>query len=168
MAFSIIISEKGGAERREAFDKNEINVGRVQGNDLMLPKGNVSKHHARLLFRDGRFIVTDLKTGRHEKHPETADGLPPGGAFTKMGAPAPYGLTISRAPHSLAEGADGKWYLTESIGGSIGAFDPVKKTYEHFDVGNGAVYPPLLVYVSRWFDRRRALRPRLASAARHR
>src|SRR5271155_5724716 len=60
--FSIIISEKGGAERRETFDKNEINVGRVQGNDLMLPKGNVSKHHARLLCRDGRFIVTDLKS----------------------------------------------------------------------------------------------------------
>src|SRR5689334_223284 len=60
--FSVIISEKGGAERRESFDKNEINVGRVQGNDLMLPKGNVSKHHARLLFRDGRFIVTDLKS----------------------------------------------------------------------------------------------------------
>ncbi len=60
--FTIVISEKGGAERREAFDKNEINVGRVQGNDLMLPKGNVSKHHARLLFRDGRFIVTDLKS----------------------------------------------------------------------------------------------------------
>lgn len=60
--FAIIVSEKGGAERRESFDKNEINVGRVQGNDLMLPKGNVSKHHARLLFRDGRFIVTDLKS----------------------------------------------------------------------------------------------------------
>src|SRR5579859_3066064 len=60
--FTIIISEKGGAERRETFDRNEINVGRVQGNDLMLPKGNVSKHHARLLFRDGRFIVTDLKS----------------------------------------------------------------------------------------------------------
>ncbi len=60
--FTIIISEKGGAERREAFDRNEINVGRVQGNDLMLPKGNVSKHHARLLYRDGRFIVTDLKS----------------------------------------------------------------------------------------------------------
>src|SRR5438876_2177576 len=60
--FSIIISEKGGAERREAFDRTEINVGRVQGNDLMLPKGNVSKRHARLLFRDCRFIVTDLKS----------------------------------------------------------------------------------------------------------
>src|ERR1700733_8315757 len=60
--FSIIISEKGGAERRETYDRTEINVGRVQGNDLMLPKGNVSKRHARLLFRDGRFIVTDLKS----------------------------------------------------------------------------------------------------------
>src|SRR6185436_2569698 len=37
-------------------------VGRVQGNDLMLPKGNVSKRHARLLYRDGRFIVTDLNS----------------------------------------------------------------------------------------------------------
>ncbi len=62
MIFSVIISEKGGAERRESFERTEINVGRVQGNDLMLPKGNVSKRHARLLFRDGRFIVTDLKS----------------------------------------------------------------------------------------------------------
>src|SRR6476661_3913122 len=60
--FAVIISEKGGAERREVFERTEINVGRVQGNELMLPKGNVSKRHARLLFRDGRFIVTDLKS----------------------------------------------------------------------------------------------------------
>ena len=60
--FSIVISEKGGAERREVFERSEISVGRVQGNDLMLPKGNVSKRHARLLFRDDRFIVTDLNS----------------------------------------------------------------------------------------------------------
>lgn len=60
--FSVIISEKGGAERRETFERTEINVGRVQGNELVLPKGNVSKRHARLLYRDGRFIVTDLKS----------------------------------------------------------------------------------------------------------
>jgi pilus assembly protein CpaF len=60
--FAIVISEKGGAERRELFDKQEIHVGRMQGNDLMLPKGNVSKRHARLLLRDGRVIVTDLKS----------------------------------------------------------------------------------------------------------
>ena len=60
--FAIIITEKGGNERREVFDRTEVSVGRVQGNELMLPKGNVSKHHARLLYRDGRFIVTDLKS----------------------------------------------------------------------------------------------------------
>ncbi len=60
--FAIVIHEKGGAERRESFDGTEISVGRVQGNDLMLPKGNVSKRHARLLYRDGRFIVTDLNS----------------------------------------------------------------------------------------------------------
>jgi pilus assembly protein CpaF len=60
--FTVVISEKGGAERREYFDRAELSVGRVQGNDLVLPKGNVSKRHARLLHRDGRFIVTDLNS----------------------------------------------------------------------------------------------------------
>jgi len=60
--FAIIVHEKGGAERREMFDTSELSVGRVQGNELMLPKGNVSKRHARLLYRDGRFIVTDLNS----------------------------------------------------------------------------------------------------------
>src|SRR5262249_32629285 len=54
--------EKGGAERREVFDSTEVSVGRVQGNHIVLPKGNVSKRHARLLYRDGRFIVTDLNS----------------------------------------------------------------------------------------------------------
>jgi pilus assembly protein CpaF len=61
-AFSIVIHEKGGVERREVFESSEISVGRVQGNDIVLPKGNVSKRHARLLYRDGRFIVTDLNS----------------------------------------------------------------------------------------------------------
>src|SRR4029450_9756163 len=44
------------------FEASEISVGRVQGNDLMLPKGNVSKRLARLLYRDRRFIVTALNS----------------------------------------------------------------------------------------------------------
>lgn len=61
-AYTIVITEKGGAERREVFSLTELSVGRVQGNDLLLPKGNVSKRHARLLYRDGRFIVADLNS----------------------------------------------------------------------------------------------------------
>lgn len=59
---SIVISEKGGAERREVFHQDEITVGRVKGNDVLLVKGNVSKQHARVIVRDGRYIVSDLKS----------------------------------------------------------------------------------------------------------
>ena len=61
-SFTIIVSEKGGAERRQLFSVTELSVGRVQGNDLLLPKGNVSKQHAKVFLRDGRFIVTDLNS----------------------------------------------------------------------------------------------------------
>jgi pSer/pThr/pTyr-binding forkhead associated (FHA) protein len=64
--FAVVVHEKGGSERRETFETAELTVGRVQGNELMLPKGNVSKRHARLLYRDGRFIVTVGFDGGHE------------------------------------------------------------------------------------------------------
>lgn len=57
--FSIVISEKGGAERRQFFDQSGVSVGRVQGNDLVLPKGNVSKRHCRVEVVEGQFFVTD-------------------------------------------------------------------------------------------------------------
>lgn len=60
--FTIVISEKGGAERRETFVQGEVTVGRAQGVDLRLDKGNVSKQHAKLALKDGRFIVSDLKS----------------------------------------------------------------------------------------------------------
>lgn len=60
--FTLLISEKGGVERRQTFHGDEITLGRVQGNDLVLPKGNVSKRHARILYREGRFIVADLNS----------------------------------------------------------------------------------------------------------
>lgn len=60
--FSIQISDTSGDERHETFETEELSLGRVQGNDLMLPRGNVSKHHARLVHREGRFILTDLKS----------------------------------------------------------------------------------------------------------
>ena len=60
--FSIIITEKGGEQRRMEFDKPEVTIGRVQGNDIVLPKGNVSKRHARIVLKDGKFIIVDLKS----------------------------------------------------------------------------------------------------------
>src|SRR3990172_8611583 len=60
--FTVIITEKGGEQRRLDFDKPEVTIGRVQGNDIILPKGNVSKRHSRIVFKDGKFIIVDLKS----------------------------------------------------------------------------------------------------------
>src|SRR5215213_8459475 len=60
--FSITVTEKGGEQRRLDFDKPEITIGRVQGNDIILPKGNVSKRHSRIVLKDGKFIIVDLKS----------------------------------------------------------------------------------------------------------
>jgi pilus assembly protein CpaF len=58
----LTINEKGGPTRTDNFNKNEITIGRVQGNDIVLPKGNISKKHSRIVLKDGKFIVVDLKS----------------------------------------------------------------------------------------------------------
>src|SRR5262245_63174 len=60
--FTVIITEKGGDQRRLDFDKPEVTIGRVQGNDIILPKGNVSKRHSRIVLKDSKFIIVDLKS----------------------------------------------------------------------------------------------------------
>ena len=62
MAFAIVINEKGGQPRRQEFLKGEITIGRVQGNDIVLPKQNVSKRHSRVVLKNGKFVITDLKS----------------------------------------------------------------------------------------------------------
>src|SRR5207248_828082 len=60
--FTILIQEKGGEQRRMVFNKPEVTIGRVQGNDIVLPKGNISKRHSRIVLKDGKFIIVDLKS----------------------------------------------------------------------------------------------------------
>ncbi|HEX5660215.1 MAG TPA: FHA domain-containing protein [Polyangiales bacterium] len=60
--FTVVIAEKDGAERRVTFTESEVTIGRVPGNDVVLPKGNVSKRHSRIVLKDNRFIVVDLKS----------------------------------------------------------------------------------------------------------
>lgn len=59
--FTIVVTEKGGEPARFDFDENigELQIGRISANEIVLPKGNVSKHHARLTIRDGVFILHD-------------------------------------------------------------------------------------------------------------
>src|SRR5205085_4674657 len=62
MSFSVILTERGGPTRRLDFDAEEITIGRVDENDICLPKGNISKKHTRIVVKDGRIIVLDLKS----------------------------------------------------------------------------------------------------------
>jgi pilus assembly protein CpaF len=60
--FLITLAEKGGDTTQVTFDKDEVTLGRLAGNDLVLNKGNVSKYHARFVLKDGKYIVVDLKS----------------------------------------------------------------------------------------------------------
>src|SRR5882757_3604108 len=58
----LTITEKGGEPRSLSFDKDEVSIGRVSGNDVVLAKGNISKRHSRLSVRDGSLELADLKS----------------------------------------------------------------------------------------------------------
>src|SRR5262245_6158473 len=58
----LTITEKGGEPKALSFDKEEVSIGRVSGNDIVLPKGNVSKRHTRLSLRQGQIEIADLKS----------------------------------------------------------------------------------------------------------
>jgi pilus assembly protein CpaF len=58
----LTLTEKGGEPRVLTFDKDEITIGRVSGNDIVLAKGNVSKRHSKLALRGGQMEVSDLKS----------------------------------------------------------------------------------------------------------
>jgi pilus assembly protein CpaF len=60
--FYITMAEKGGETQELLFDKPEVTIGRLAGNDIVLNKGNVSKYHSKLVLKDGKYIVVDLKS----------------------------------------------------------------------------------------------------------
>ncbi|MBI5482721.1 MAG: Flp pilus assembly complex ATPase component TadA [Deltaproteobacteria bacterium] len=60
--FLITVAEKGGDTQQLSFEGEEVTIGRLAGNDIVLQKGNVSKHHTRIVLKDGKYIVVDLKS----------------------------------------------------------------------------------------------------------
>src|SRR4029079_19293566 len=58
----LTMTEKGGEPKALSFDKDEVTIGRVSGNDIVLPKGNVSKRHTKLTLREGKVEIQDLKS----------------------------------------------------------------------------------------------------------
>ncbi len=60
--FLITLAEKGGEAEDLLFEQEEVVIGRVEGNDIVLAKGNVSKQHAKIVLKDGKYVVVDLKS----------------------------------------------------------------------------------------------------------
>jgi len=60
--FTLVITGPDRAQARHAFEAREVTLGRVGGNHIVLADRNVSRRHARLVVRDGWYVLVDLKS----------------------------------------------------------------------------------------------------------
>lgn len=60
--FVVTVTEPDGAHYSRVFDRDTIIIGRYETCDLVLPDGNVSGRHAKLSLKDGKFILSDMKS----------------------------------------------------------------------------------------------------------
>src|SRR5690606_12838742 len=92
-----------------------------------------------------RIYITDPRTNTTETFEIPDGGIPMGGKFFKLfNERTPFSLAVSRGPHSLQEGPDGKFYTADTVSGQIGVFDPATRKYEAHDIGGDALYPHTL------------------------
>ncbi len=87
--------------------------------------------------------ILDPRTNAIESIRMPPNELPLGGMFA--GAVSPLGtFAAHHGPHSIIEGPDGRMYITCSLGGEIGIFDPATAAMEFVKIGGDAVYPHTL------------------------
>ncbi|MEO1272789.1 MAG: FHA domain-containing protein, partial [Myxococcota bacterium] len=60
--YTLIIEDKNDQSIADEFSFSEgsFYIGRVEGNDIILPSNNVSRRHSRLFVRDGKCFIEDL------------------------------------------------------------------------------------------------------------
>jgi uncharacterized protein (TIGR02996 family) len=59
---ALVITGPDRGQARYAFEEQEITIGRGRGNHVVLSDRNISRHHARLVVRDSKYILVDLKS----------------------------------------------------------------------------------------------------------
>ena len=92
-----------------------------------------------------QIYITDPVSNLTETFQIPDGGIPVGGKFLRvLNNPNPFSLAVSRGPHSLQEGPDGKFYTTDTVSGQIGVFDPQTRSYVGHDIGGNAMYPHTL------------------------
>lgn len=99
-----------------------------------------------------QLIVTDRATGESRYFPAPHAGLTRGGKFTRLGLPSmgQAAEQVYRGPHSLARGADGRWYTTDTFATQIGVFNPKTWSWEQsYDIPDGKQLPSLYPHTIR-------------------
>jgi len=155
----LTMTEKGGEPRALSFDKDEVTIGRVSGNDIVLPKGNVSKRHSRLSLKDGHVEIADLKStnGTYVNGKKITEVTPVGASdrvyvgdflITIDGLAGEVGASGSRRmppppppPRSSASGA-AKLPVEEEPAGSFGGADEEEEPLAAKPPRAGRVPPP--------------------------
>jgi len=78
----LVIEDDEGKRRAVPLDGDEITIGRREDNLVHLPERNVSRHHARLVRREGRMLLEDLRSanGTHVNGVRITEPVPLGEA----------------------------------------------------------------------------------------
>lgn len=84
--------------------------------------------------------VLDRKTSKVEKYPLPDIDLPVGGKFSGMQLPIGI-FTGKHGPHSMAQGKDGRIWITNALSSTLMSFDPVSKAFKTYPVGHDVLYP---------------------------
>ena len=59
---TVTIRAKDGGENTLQFDQEEVTLGRSEGCEIVLPKSNISKRHARFVDKGDKVILVDLRS----------------------------------------------------------------------------------------------------------
>ncbi len=84
--------------------------------------------------------VLDRETRTVERVPLPGTDLPVGGVFS--GLALPIGIFSGKhGPHSLAQAADGRFWITNALSASLMSYEPHTKVFETYAVGGDSLYP---------------------------
>jgi len=99
-------------------------------------------HDGRLYGADeGHDVIwtLDRNTGRIESVALPDSDLPVGGNFSGMALPIGV-FSGKHGPHSMAEGPDGRLWVTNALSSTLTAYTPETYTFETFEIGADSLY----------------------------
>lgn len=84
--------------------------------------------------------MLDRRTGKVTQYPLPDSDLPVGGRFVAMQLPIGV-FSGKHGPHSLAQGKDGRIWITCALSSMLMSFDPGTKTFKSYQLDDSVLYP---------------------------